>query len=159
MDSRNYIYKLMGGAVLLVAALLWVFSAAMPDTFGWFNFAWFVFVVCAGCGAVLLANALIDKNNNTIRQFKVWSGIGLLILAVIDLIFALALKGNLVVPIIAVIIAVGLILAILVGQGKKWDKGDNHQDGYKNYYERKEEEKAKEEAEKTAEETKENSEK
>ena len=147
MDSRNFIYKAIGAGIVLVDALLWLFSAVIPDTFGWFNFAWFTFILCAGIGLVLLLNALIEKNVEAIRQFKVWCGAGLLILAVICLISALALKGSIVIPLIAVILAAGLVLAILVGQGKKWDKGDNKQEGYQNYFERKKAEEDKQKAE------------
>ena len=45
-----------------------------------------------------------------------------------------------VIPIIALVAAVGLLLTILFTGGKKWDEGDNQKVGYKNYYERKAEE-------------------
>lgn len=143
--SRNLWYKLLGAVIILVAAVLWLLSVVVPETFGFFSLAWAGVLLCGGLGVVMLLNGCLQKNISTIKKLKIWFGIILLICAVLCLVSALALKNSLVIPIIAIIIAVGLVISIIATGGAKWDEGDNHKAGYKDYHERKAEEKEKEE--------------
>ena len=86
----------------------------------------------------------MQKSTTTLKKLKIWFGVVLLISALLCLISAIVIPENLVLPIIALIVAVGLNISILATGGKKWDEGDNHKKGYKNYYERQKEEKDKE---------------
>lgn len=142
--SRNLGYKLIGGLVVLAAAVLWLLSILMPEQFGFFNLAWAGVVLAGGLGIVVLLNGIFQKNIGTVKKYKIIIAVCLFIVALLCLVSALALPGSIVLPIIAIIATVGLLLGILATGGKKWDEGDNHQGGYKNYFERKKEEEDKE---------------
>lgn len=138
--GRNLVYKVLGALVILAAAVLWILSLTVPETFGFFSLAWAGVVLCGGLGLLMLIQGCLQKNVSTIKKLKIWFGIALLICAVLCLISELAIPGNLIIPIIAVIVAFGLLITILATGGAKWDEGDNHKAGYKNYFERKKEE-------------------
>lgn len=142
--SRNMIYKLLGALVVLAGAVLWLLSLVVPETFGFFNLAWAGVIICGGLGVIMLLQGLFQKNITTIKKLKIWFGVALLICALGCLISAIAMPTSLVLPIIAIIIAFGLIITIFATGGAKWDEGDNHKVGYKNYFERKAEEEKKE---------------
>lgn len=141
--SRNLIYKLLGGLVVLAAAVLWILSLTVPETFGFFSLAWAGVLLCGGIGLIFLLNGIFQQNISTIKKLKIWFGVGLLVGALLCLVSAIAIPDSLVIPIIAVIVAIGFIITILATGGKKWDEGDNHKVGYKNYFERKKEEEKK----------------
>lgn len=138
--SRNLIYKLLGALVVVAAAVLWILSLTVPETFGFFSLAWAGVLLCDGIGVIFLLNGIFQKNITTIKKLKIWFGVALLVCAVLCLVSAITIPENLVIPIIAVIVAVGFMITILATAGKKWDEGDNHKVGYKNYFERKKEE-------------------
>ncbi len=138
--SRNLIYKLLGALVVIAAAVLWILSLTVPETFGFFSLAWAGVLLCGGIGVIFLLNGIFQKNITTIKKLKIWFGVGLLVCTVLCLVSAITIPENLVIPIIAVIVAVGFMITILATAGKKWDEGDNHKVGYKNYFERKKEE-------------------
>ena len=91
----------------------------------------------------MLLQGCFQKNVSTIKKLKIWFGIALIVCAILCLVSELAIKDSLVIPIIAIVVAVGLVITVLATGGKKWDEGDNHKAGYKNYYERKAEEEKK----------------
>lgn len=138
--SRNLIYKILGALVVVAAAVLWILSLTVPETFGFFSLAWAGVLLCGGIGVIFLLNGIFQKNITTIKKLKIWFGVALLVCAVLCLVSAITIPENLVIPIIAVIVAVGFMITILATAGKKWDEGDNHKVGYKNYFERKKEE-------------------
>ena len=146
--GRNLWYKLLGGLVILVSAVLWLLSELEPETFGFFSLAWAGVVICGGVGLIFILNGCLQQNTSTIKKLKIWFGIALVVCAILCLVSELALKDSIVIPIIAIVIAVGLIITIFATAGKKWDEGDNHQSGYKNYYERKAEEEKQEKEDK-----------
>ena len=143
--GRNLVYKVLGALVILAAAILWILSLTVPETFGFFSLAWAGVVLCGGLGLLMLVQGCLQQNVSTIKKLKIWFGIALLICAVLCLISELAIPGNLIIPIIAVMVAFGLLITILATGGAKWDEGDNHKAGYKNYFERKKEEEKSEE--------------
>lgn len=138
--SRNLIYKILGALVVVAAAVLWILSLTVPEAFGFFSLAWAGVLLCGGIGVIFLLNGIFQKNITTIKKLKIWFGVALLVCAVLCLVSAITIPENLVIPIIAVIVAVGFMITILATAGKKWDEGDNHKVGYKNYFERKKEE-------------------
>ena len=138
--SRNLIYKILGALVVVAAAVLWILSLTVPETFGFFSLAWAGVLLCGGIGVIFLLNGIFQKNITTIKKLKIWFGVALLVCAVLCLVSAITIPENLVIPIIAVIVAVGFMITILATAGKKWDEGDNHKVGYKNYFKRKKEE-------------------
>ena len=145
--SRNLIYKVLGTLVVLCAAIFWLLSITMPETFGGFSLAWAGVLLCGGLGVIMLLQGLFQKNNVSIKKFKVWIGVGLIIGAILCLVSALAIPDSLVRPIIAIVLAAGLMIAVFASGGEKWDEGDNHKLGYKDYHERKKEEEKQQEKE------------
>ena len=138
--SKNFLIKLLVALSFVVAAVLWLLSIVLPDTFGFFNLSWAVVLFSGVGGLALLFNAIGTKNSVTLKKMNILLSVILLIIAAVSLVFALALPKNLIWPIIAVVAAVALVLGLFITGGKKWDEGDNHKVGYKNYYERKKEE-------------------
>ncbi len=145
--GRNFIYKIAGAFIIIIAALFWVLSIALPENFGQFSLAWAGVVICFGIGIIFLVNGCIQQNITTIKKLKIWFGVGLLIAGLLCLVSALAIPENLVIPIIALVVACGFMVTILATGGQKWDEGDNHKIGYKNYFERKKEEQKKQDIE------------
>ena len=135
--GRNLIYKLLGAFIVLAAAILWILSLTVPETFGFFSLAWAGVVICGGLGLIMLLQGCFQKNVSTIKKLKIWFGIILIVCAILCLVSELAIPGNLILPIISIVVAVGLVITIIATGGVKWDEGDNHKSGYKNYYERK----------------------
>lgn len=138
--GRNLIYKLLGALVFVVAAVLWILSLTVPETFGFFSLAWAGVLLCGGLGLIILLQGCFQKNISTLKKLKIWFGIALIVCAILCLVSAIAIPDSLVLPIIAIVITVGLVITIIATAGVKWDEGDNHKSGYKNYHERKAEE-------------------
>lgn len=138
--SKNFLYKAIAALVLVFAAVLYILSVAVPDTFGFFNLSWAGMVLCTGWGAILLIQGIFKKNVPLIKKFKIVGGSALLIVAVVCAVTAVLLPKELVMPIVAIILAVAVMLGVLATGGKGWDEGDNQKAGYQNYFERKKEE-------------------
>ncbi len=138
--SRNMLYKLLGALIVLVAAVLWLLSVVVPESFGFFNLAWAGVIICGGLGLIMLLQGSFQQNVSTIKKLKIWFGVALLICAIACLVSAIAIPSSIVLPIIAIVVAFGLVITIFATGGAKWDEGDNHKVGYKNYHERKAEE-------------------
>ena len=139
--GRNFFYKLAGAFLIIIAVLFWILSITLPESFGDFSLAWAGVIICFGIGILFLINGCVQQNITTIKKLKIWFGVGLLIAGLLCLVSAIAIPENLVIPIIALVVACGFMVTILATGGQKWDEGDNHKKGYKNYFERKKEEK------------------
>lgn len=138
--SRNFLIKLLVALSFVAAAVLWLLSVLVPDTFGFFNLSWAVALFSGVGGLALLLNGFTTKNSVTLKKMNILLGAVLIVIAGVSIAFALALPKNLVWPIIAVVLAVVLVIGLFATGGKKWDEGDNHKVGYKSYHERKKEE-------------------
>ncbi len=145
--QKRHLFTVINLSALVFAALLWVLGAA--DVLPAFGFAWAAFVVSAIWAVSFTVRVFVEKQVIMKKSWTILAAIFYLTSAG-SLIGALALEGNLVLPIICLTAAVALLIGSLVLGGKKWDQGDNEKPGYKNYYERK----AEAEAAKAAEETK-----
>ena len=77
--SRNLIYKLLGALVVVAAAVLWILSLTVPETFGFFSLAWAGVLLCGGIGVIFLLNGIFQKNITTIKKLKIWFGLALLV--------------------------------------------------------------------------------
>ena len=139
--GRNFFYKLAGAFLIIIAVLFWILSITLPESFGDFSLAWAGVIICSGIGILFLVNGCVQQNITTIKKLKIWFGVGLLIAGFLCLVSAIAIPENLVIPIIALVVACGFMVTILATGGQKWDEGDNYKKGYKNYFERKKEEK------------------
>lgn len=138
--GRNLVYKLLGALVVLVAAVLWLLSVLVPETFSWFSLAWAGVMICGGLGLIILLQGCFQQNVTTIKKLKIWFGVALIVCAFGCLISAITIPESIIWPIIAIIVALGLVITIFAVRGERWDEGDNHKTGYKNYHERKAEE-------------------
>ena len=146
--AKGFLFKFVIGLSAVVAAVLWLLSALVPDSFGWFSGDWAVVIIGGVSGLAFLIRGLVDKSAVTLKKLYVYFGVALLGVAVFGLIGALAVTADdIVLPIIAIVITVALLLGFVAVGGKKWDGGDNEKAGYKTYYERKKEQ---EEREKSA---------
>lgn len=145
--SKNLLTKLLIGLAVLAAAVLWLLSVLLPETFGFFNLNWAVVIVCGVSGLALVLRGLFSRKTGILKKSDIFIGAILLILAGVSVAFALALPKTIIWPIIAVVLAAAALLSVLAVGGKKWDEGDNHQVGYKTYRERKAEEEKRSEKE------------
>lgn len=138
--SKNLIYKLIVAFVIVAAAVLWLLSVLIPETFGGFNLSWAIAMASAAVGVALVLKGMFRKNTGMLKKLNIYIGAGCLIVTVFAVVSAIALPDNIVMPIIAIVVTVALLLSLLVTGGKKWDQGDNQNVGYKDYYARKKEE-------------------
>ena len=140
--SKHFFTKLLLALAWLAAAVLWLLSVILPDRFGFFNLNWAIVIVCGTGGLALLLRGTLSGKKGVLKKGDLFLGAGLLVIAAISVIFALALPKSYIWPIIAVIIALAGVLSVLATGGKKWDEGDNQKVGYKDYRARKAEEEA-----------------
>lgn len=143
--SKNLLFKLLVSLVFVAVAVLGLLSAIGVITI---NLIWLVGGFCGVLGILILFKGLFGKGYLS-KKFNIFLAMALLAASAIAFVGAFVPELNLVFPIIALAITVGVFLCILATGGKKWDQGDNENVGYKNYYERKKEkEKAEAENEK-----------
>ncbi len=138
--SKNFLFKLLIGLIILAGPVLWLLSLIIPDTFGWFNLSYAVALVSGGVGLLLLLKGVFKKDNVVFKKANIWLGMGLLVVTLLSLATAIAIPDNWIVPIICVMVALAIVLGIVGTGGKKWDTADNQKVGYKNYHQRKAEE-------------------
>lgn len=141
--SKNFLFKLLIGLVILAAPVLWLLSLIIPETFGWFNASYAVAMVALGVGLLLLLRGVFKKDNVVFKKANIWLGIGLLLVALFSIASAIALPDNWIIPIVCIVLAAGFVLGIIATGGKNWDTADNQKVGYKNYHQRKAEEEKK----------------
>ncbi len=138
--NRKFLTRSLAALALVAAAVLYLLSVCIPDTFGFFNLAWAGMIVAGAWGIILLLDGIFEKNVSVVKKFKIFGGAILIVGGVICAVFACLLPENLVVPIIILVAAVAILLGIVATGGKKWDEGDNQKVGYENYHQRKERE-------------------
>ena len=138
--SKKMFTRVLIALSFLVAAVFFLLSELMPETFGGFNLAWAGVIFAGISGLALLFSAIGTKNSTQLKKMQIFLSAGLLVVALVCLIFALALPEDWILPLIFILLGVMLVLSVLITGGKKWDEGDNHKVGYKNYYQRKAEE-------------------
>jgi len=150
MDKRIFSRILIILGVISVLTL-WLLKE-LPVTanmFSWYSLAWAATIFSGVVGAKFLLDGIFMGSKGVIsRKFLILLGTVCLVFAFICLTSAIVIPENLVMPIIAIAIAVAIFLGILVTGARKWDGADNQNIGYKNYHQRKaEEEKAEKKSE------------
>ncbi len=139
--SKKFLLRVLGVGILAVAAVFWLLKELDVAGFEKFNLAWAGFIVTAGWGTLeILSTVFHNDGGVTFKKARIGLAVVLYILAVLCLVFAIAMPKNIVLPLIAVIVAGGLVVSVIVTGGKKWDEADNQKVGYKNYHQRKAEE-------------------
>ena len=138
--SKNFIYRLIIGLAWLIAAVFWLLSIVVSDTFGFFNLNWAVVIIAGTTGIVYLVRGIITKKAVVLKKADIIVATVLILIAVLSVVFELTLPQSYVWPIIAIVLTAGGVISIIAVGGKKWDEGDNHKVGYKDYRTRKAEE-------------------
>ena len=138
--SKKIFVRLLVALANLAAAVFFFLSVLKVEPFTEFSASWAGVIFAGVSGLALLFNAIGTKNSTQLKKMQIFLSAGLLVVALVCLISALALPNNWVLPLILILLGVMLVLSVLITGGKKWDEGDNHKVGYKNYYQRKAEE-------------------
>ena len=128
-------------ALFFLAGVVFFFLSVLEiEPFTEFSASWAGVIFAGVSGLALLFGAIGTKNSTQLKKMQIFLSAGLLVVALVCLIFALALPEDWILPLIFILLGVMLVLSVLITGGKKWDEGDNHKVGYKNYYQRKAEE-------------------
>ena len=138
--SKNFFVKLLVALAFLAAAVFFFLSVLEVEPFTEFSASWAGVIFAGVSGLALLLSSIGTKNSTQLKKLQLTLSTALLVVALVCLVFALALPKNWILPLILILIGVMLVVSILITGGKKWDEGDNHKVGYKNYYQRKAEE-------------------
>ena len=138
--SKKLFVRLLVALSFLAAAVFFFLSVLEIEPFTEFSASWAGVIFAGVSGLALLFGAIGTKNSTQLKKMQIFLSAGLLVVALVCLIFALALPEDWILPLIFILLGVMLVLSILITGGKKWDEGDNHKVGYKNYYQRKAEE-------------------
>ncbi|HIX09579.1 MAG TPA: hypothetical protein H9683_05280 [Firmicutes bacterium] len=140
--SKKFLFGLIVSLMIVVIAVLWLLSALDVAGMEWFSLGWAATIAAAILGVAFIGRGLFGKTAGPLKKLWIFFGAVFLVVAVITLACEIAMPGEIVMPIIAVVLAVALLIGFIAVGGKKWDTGDNQKAGYKNYYERKAEEEA-----------------
>ena len=132
--------RLLVALSFLAAAVFFFLSVLEIEPFTEFSASWAGVIFAVVSGLAFLFGAIGTKNSTQLKKMQIFLSAGLLVVALVCLIFALALPEDWILPLIFILLGVMLVLSVLITGGKKWDEGDNHKVGYKNYYQRKAEE-------------------
>ncbi|HIY45772.1 MAG TPA: hypothetical protein H9731_04590 [Candidatus Borkfalkia excrementipullorum] len=138
--SKKLFVRLLVALSFLAAAVFFFLSVLEVEPFTEFSASWAGVIFAGVSGLALLFSAIGTKNSTQLKKMQIFLSAGLLVVALVCLISALALPDNWVLPLILILLGVMIVLSVLITGGKKWDEGDNHKVGYKNYYQRKAEE-------------------
>lgn len=143
--DKKFFSRIFIPFVLVVLAGLWGAKVILANYYpnqanllAWYSLSWAVTIFLAATGLkYLLAGILMRSAGVIARRMTIIAGSVMLVLALICLTSAIALPRNIIAPIIAIILTLGVFVGILVTGGRKWDGADNQKVGYKNYYQRK----------------------
>ena len=133
--SKNMLLKVLVALCFVAVAVIWALSAAEIITV---NLSWLIAVFAFALGAIFIIYGLFRKNLGLLKKLNILFGAGLVVAGVFALVGTF-IEGNLVLPIIAIIITVAMLLCVFATGGKKWDQADNTKAGYKDYWARKKE--------------------
>ena len=126
---------------LVLASVLWMLSSM--GHFDGFCGRVAAAIISGTWGLVFLLQAVMVKNLPTpLKKMRAFIAIGLFVIAVLMIIAIFGWDDDIILPVIAVIVSVGLLIVVLAVKGEKWDMGDNQRAGYKTFFERKAEQEA-----------------
>ncbi len=137
---KKFLFGLIVCLMIVAVAVLWLLSALGIPEMQWFTLGWAVTIATGVLGLAFLGRGVFGKSAVPVKKLWMFFGAAFLVVTVIALAGELAMPSKIVVPIIAVVLAVAILIGFLAVGGKKWDTGDNQKAGYKTYRERKEEE-------------------
>lgn len=134
--SKSFLAKFLIALSIVAVAVFWLLSFFV-EAFKPFNASWAIAIVSGMIGIVFVCVGMFSKKTGIQKKLYIFGGAGLILICVLCLINIFAISNEIVLPVIAVVVAVAIALSVLVVGGKKWDQGDNQNAGYKNYYQRK----------------------
>ena len=138
MKNTKFIFSALNGLALVVGCLFWLLSVVAKDNFGWFNLAFAVTIICGVWGISFILQAVVLKESTTVKRSRTIVGAIFLIIAVLSLVWAIAMPTDIVIPLICLVVSIVVFATTFITGGKKWDEADNEKEGYKTYAERKE---------------------
>lgn len=141
--SKKFLFGLIVCLLIVAIAVLWLLSALGVEEMKWFTLGWAATIAAGVLGVAFVGRGLFGKTAGPLKKLWIFFGAAFLVVAIITLACEIAMPSKIVMPIIAIVLAVALLLGFIAVGGKKWDAGDNQKVGYKNYYQRKAEEERK----------------
>ena len=141
--SKKFLLGLIVCLLIVAIAVLWLLSALGVEEMKWFTLGWAATIAAGVLGVAFVGRGLFGKTAGPLKKLWIFFGAAFLVVAVITLACEIAMPSKIVMPVIAIVLAVALLLGFIAVGGKKWDAGDNQKVGYKNYYQRKAEEERK----------------
>ena len=141
--SKKFLFGLIVCLLIVAIAVLWLLSALGVEEMKWFTLGWAATIAAGVLGVAFVGRGLFGKTAGPLKKLWIFFGAAFLVVAVITLACEIAMPSKIVMPIIAIVLAVALLLGFIAVGGKNWDAGDNQKVGYKNYYQRKAEEERK----------------
>ena len=141
--SKKFLFGLIVCLLIVAIAVLWLLSALGVEEMKWFTLGWAATIAAGVLGVAFVGRGLFGKTAGPLKKLWIFIGAAFLVVAVITLACEIAMPSKIVMPVIAIVLAVALLLGFIAVGGKKWDAGDNQKVGYKNYYQRKAEEERK----------------
>ena len=138
--SKKLLFKVLVALCFVAVAVVWLLSAL--DVIH-VNLSWVIAVFAFALAALFIIYGRAAKTVGAIKKLYILFGAALAVAGILALVGTF-IDGNLVLPIIAIIVTVAVLLCILAVGGKKWDQADNENVGYKDYRTRKREEEERE---------------
>ncbi|MCL2860891.1 MAG: hypothetical protein FWE22_00545 [Firmicutes bacterium] len=149
MQKARMISGLVLALTFVAAAVLWLLSAidSTAEQFSWFGLPHAVALISGVWGTVILLYAIFRKGLPVpLKRLRVIIAVGMYVIMALCLANIWGWENQLILPIIAVVLTVGLLFMVFAVKGKRWDMGDNQKVGYKNYHQRKAEKESQEQA-------------
>ena len=141
--SKKFLFGLIVCLLIVAIAVLWLLSALGVEEMKWFTLGWAATIAAGVLGVAFVGRGLFGKTAGPLKKLWIFFGAAFLVVAVITLACEIAMPSKIVMPVIAIVLAVALLLGFIAVGGKKWDAGVNQKVGYKNYYQGKAEEERK----------------
>ena len=134
--SKKILFKVAVALIFVAAAVVWLLSVLMPDSFAGLNLSWVIAAACGALGVLYILRGLFTKTLTFLKKAYIIVGSVFIVAGVLALVGTF-IEAKLVLPIIAIVLTVCGLLCILAVGGKKWDTADNQKVGYKDYRQRK----------------------
>lgn len=92
--NKRFLFGFIIGVAALAAAVLWLLSVIVPDTFGWFSGGWAVVVISGVAGLAFVLKGVCVKESGVLKKLSIMIGAALLVVCFIQLAVELALPKN-----------------------------------------------------------------
>ena len=70
--SKNFLFKFVLGLVVVVAAVLWLLSMLVEDTFGWFSLGWAITMIAGVFGVMFILRGLFSSTAGPIKKLYIY---------------------------------------------------------------------------------------